>query len=45
MVIAQNDPGLLGRDLGSGWSPKPASEVQSLGSPRDSKLLPSSAFL
>lgn len=32
-VIAEIDPGHLGRDLGSGWSPKPASEVQSLGRP------------
>src|SRR5262245_50541159 len=30
-VIAEADPGLLGRDLGSGWSPKPASEVRFLG--------------
>jgi hypothetical protein len=32
-VIAEIDPGHLGSDLGSGWSPKPASEVQFLGRP------------
>jgi len=36
MVIAYTDRGRLGRDLGSRWSPKPASEVRFLGLPRRS---------
>jgi len=36
MVIAYPDRGRLGRDLGSDWSPKPISEVRSLGRPRRS---------